>query len=243
MTYIPAEDYDKNIMNYVLLCILWVLWCFFHSFLLATGTKEWFKKRLKNKFIFYRTFYNTFSLVTVLPLLYWQNAIQGPVVIKLSPFLLLFKYVAIFLGMILIGGSFLTFDIWEFAGIRKILKRETKSDGRGMKEEKRETRDKDKKQKAGGRGMKTEQARVIKKHGFYGIVRHPMYLGAFIFCIASMTNAPFAKFLGMGILAVYIITGTVLEDRRLARELGDVYRNYQKEVPMILPKFTGKADW
>ena len=84
---------------------------------------------------------------------------------------------------------------------------------------------------------------LIKKHGFYGIVRHPMYLGGIIFFTASMTDAPLPPFLGYLILAIYMMIGTVREDRRLSRELGNVYRNYQKEVPMILPRIPGRKTW
>jgi protein-S-isoprenylcysteine O-methyltransferase Ste14 len=106
-------------------------------------------------------------------------------------------------SVIVIAGSFVSFDIWEFFGIRQTQKK--------------------------------EKGQVIQKHGFYGIVRHPMYLGAFVYFTASMTHAPLPQFLGYLILAIYVIIGTFREDRRLLRELGDVYREYQKEVPMILP--------
>lgn len=78
---------------------------------------------------------------------------------------------------------------------------------------------------------------VISKHGLYGIVRHPMYLGGFIYLTAAATDAPLAQFLGYFILAVYMLIGTVREDKRLANELGKIYRDYQKEVPMFLPRF------
>jgi protein-S-isoprenylcysteine O-methyltransferase Ste14 len=81
---------------------------------------------------------------------------------------------------------------------------------------------------------------VISRHGFYGVVRHPMYLAGFIFFTALMMNATLAQFLGYLILAVYMIIGTFREDKRLAIELGAVYRNYQKEVPMFLPGISGK---
>jgi len=38
-----------------------------------------------------------------------------------------------------------------------------------------------------------------------------------------------------------MIIGTIREDRRLANELGEEYKNYQKEVPMFLPRFSRKS--
>lgn len=164
------------------------------------------------KFTFFRIFYNLFSLLTVLPLLYWQGTIPGPVVINLSPFLMIFKYAALVLSAIVIAGSFFSFDMWEFAGFRQIYEK----------------------------NKQTKKGVVIEKHGFYRVVRHPMYLGGFIFLIALMMHAPLSQFIGYGILSAYMIIGTFREDRRLARELGDMYRHYQKEVPMFFPKLSGK---
>lgn len=195
-------------MKYFFLCALWVLWCFLHSFFTSAKTTAWFKNFTGDKFAFYRIFYNVFSLITVLPLFYWQMKISGPVVIKLSPVLLLFKYIVLILSAVIIAGAFFTFNVLEFIGIRRIRNRK----------------------------QKTEKIPVIFKRGFYGIVRHPMYFGSFLFFTALMMHAPLAQFLGYGILAVYMIIGTIREDRRLADELGEEYRNYQKEVPMFLPK-------
>jgi protein-S-isoprenylcysteine O-methyltransferase Ste14 len=181
-----------------------------HSYLVTTGTTMWIKKRFEKKFPFYRIFYNLFSFFTVLPLLYWQHALPGPIIIPLSPYLIFFKYIALIMSVIIVAGSFATFDIREFTGIRQ----------------------------AKSKHQKKEIGPVIKNHGFYGIVRHPMYLGGIIFFMASMTHAPLPQFAGYLILAAYMIIGTVREDRRLARELGSVYSNYQKEVPMLLPGIT-----
>lgn len=197
-------------MKYLILCSLWIVWCFLHSFLITTKTTTWLKNRLGDKFAFCRIFYNLFSAATVLSLLYWQYTIQGHIVIKLSPLLLIFKYAALSLSAIIIVGSFVTFDVLEFAGIRQIIKK------------------------------RLTEKQVIKKHGFYGVVRHPIYFGGFIFFTASMTHAPLAQFIGYFILSVYMLVGTFLEDRRLANELGEIYRSYQKEVPMLVPGIGGK---
>ncbi len=194
-------------MIYFLLCTLWILWCFLHSYLVATKTTMRFRKRLGESFAFYRIFYNLFSLITVLPLLYWQGIIPGSIVIHISPSLMIFKYIAMVFGVIVIAGSFASFDVREFIGTRQ----------------------------AGSGDHNDEKETVINKHGLYGIVRHPMYFGGILYFVASLIAAPLAQFLGYLILAIYMIIGTVREDRRLARELGDGYRDYQNEVPMILP--------
>jgi protein-S-isoprenylcysteine O-methyltransferase Ste14 len=199
-------------MKYLLLCALWILWCFLHSFFTSTGTTTWFKEKLRKKFIYYRICYNLFSLVTVIPLLYWQGNISGPVIIPLSPILKIIKFFAIVSSIIIMAGSFFSFDIGEFLGIRQLKKGVDRS----------------------GKSI------VISMHGFYGVVRHPMYFAGVIFFVALMTDSQLAQFLCYLILAVYMVIGSIREDRRLARELGDVYRAYQKKVPIFLPKLKYK---
>ncbi|MBI4825190.1 MAG: isoprenylcysteine carboxylmethyltransferase family protein [Nitrospirae bacterium] len=194
-------------MKYLLLSVLWITWCFLHSFFTATKTAAWFRFRLEKRFIYYRICYNLFSLFTVIPLLYWQGNIPGPVIIPLSPLLRAVKFVTIISAIIIMSGSFFSFDAGEFLGIKQLT---DKKEAKGI---------------------------VISRHGFYSIVRHPMYLAGVIFFLALMTDAVLAQFIGYFILAFYMIIGTIHEDRRLADELGDAYKEYQKEVPMLLPRF------
>ncbi len=198
-------------MEYVLLCTLWIAWCFLHSFFTTSRTTTWFKNHSGKRFNFYRLTYNLFSLLTVLPLLYWQGNIAGPVVIPLSPLLSYFKIIAIIPTIAVMAADFFSFDAREFMGLKQITGR-----------------------------AKANTVSVITKRGLYGLVRHPIYLGGCIFFLILTTDASLAQFLGYLILALYMVIGTFREDRRLANELGDVYKKYQKEVPMFLPKLRRK---
>ena len=201
-------------MKYFLIVLLWILWCFLHSFFTATRITAWFKNRLKDKFAFYRIFYNLLSLITVLPLLYWQRTIPGPVVIKLSPFLLIFKYIALALSAIIISGSFFSFDIKEFLGIRQITLRRQKTQGQPH----------------------------ISKHGFYGIVRHPMYLGYWLVLLGVLltyrTWTPLAL-LAMTVPSFY--RRAQREEVSLDETFGTEWQTYVASVPMFLPRLKTKT--
>ena len=41
-------------------------------------------------------------------------------------------------------------------------------------------------------------------------------------------------------LTLYIVVGAVFEERKLVREFGDVYVEYQRRVPMLVPFLNGK---
>jgi len=38
-----------------------------------------------------------------------------------------------------------------------------------------------------------------------------------------------------GALSVYLYVGTFFEERRLVHEFGDAYREYQRQVPRLIP--------
>jgi protein-S-isoprenylcysteine O-methyltransferase Ste14 len=44
-----------------------------------------------------------------------------------------------------------------------------------------------------------------------------------------------AALVSNGVLTVYIVIGTLLEERKLVHEFGDAYRGYQGRVSMFIP--------
>lgn len=70
--------------------------------------------------------------------------------------------------------------------------------------------------------------------GAYALVRHPMHAGGIAFLACAPTQT-----LGGLVFAVfgcaYMIAGTLLEERRLSRELGPAWTAYAAKVPMFLP--------
>jgi protein-S-isoprenylcysteine O-methyltransferase Ste14 len=70
--------------------------------------------------------------------------------------------------------------------------------------------------------------------GPYRWVRHPLYL----FCLLLIWSCPdlTADRLLFNVLwTVWIVVGTVLEERDLVADFGDEYRNYQRSVPVLIP--------
>jgi methanethiol S-methyltransferase len=77
----------------------------------------------------------------------------------------------------------------------------------------------------------------IKKNGLLGIIRHPMYLCLIIY-LWCQTFRLIDIILNL-VLTVYVIIGTILEEKKLVLEFGDYYVKYQQEIPMLIP-FTKK---
>jgi methanethiol S-methyltransferase len=74
--------------------------------------------------------------------------------------------------------------------------------------------------------------------GIHKYVRHPLYSGTFVFIWGLWLLIPSAA-LGISnfIITVYTLIGIRFEEKKLELEFGEAYRTYQKEVPMIIPRF------
>ncbi|MGB5408566.1 MAG: hypothetical protein WBN08_17650 [Thiogranum sp.] len=70
--------------------------------------------------------------------------------------------------------------------------------------------------------------------GPYRWVRHPLYLTTLLM-IWSYPDLTADRLLFNVLFTGWVIVGTVLEERDLVADYGEVYRNYQRAVPMLVP--------
>ena len=91
--------------------------------------------------------------------------------------------------------------------------------------------------------LKEDQTeRKLLNEGIYAKVRHPRYVSV---TFGALAMALFANYLAVWImvpalmLSLYLIA--VLEERELVRSLGTVYEEYQRQVPMFIPRFGRRA--
>jgi protein-S-isoprenylcysteine O-methyltransferase Ste14 len=69
---------------------------------------------------------------------------------------------------------------------------------------------------------------------FYKLVRHPIYFGFIVAFWATPTMTVGHLVFALGMTA-YILFAVRLEERDLVQSLGDAYRQYQREVSMLVP--------
>ena len=78
----------------------------------------------------------------------------------------------------------------------------------------------------------------LLKDGIYRVVRHPRYLSAGLAVIAV---ALFVDYVGLYVLILLLFPlgylMLVFEERDLIDRFGEEYRQYQREVPRILPRW------
>jgi len=71
--------------------------------------------------------------------------------------------------------------------------------------------------------------------GCYAVVRHPLYLLGILFLLLNPVIT--TRWLVLTLFSIpYFIFGALLEERRMIRLFGDTYRQYQRDVPFLLPR-------
>lgn len=70
--------------------------------------------------------------------------------------------------------------------------------------------------------------------GLYRYIRHPLYTAGlvFIWLMPWMTWNLLALNIG---ITIYILIGAILEERKLLKEYGEIYSEYRKKTPMLVP--------
>jgi protein-S-isoprenylcysteine O-methyltransferase Ste14 len=84
------------------------------------------------------------------------------------------------------------------------------------------------------RGRKARPMLFVVK-GPYRWVRHPLYL-SMMMMIWSCPDLTADRLLFNGLWTVWMVVGSILEERDLVSEFGDVYREYQRRVPLLIPR-------
>ena len=91
-------------------------------------------------------------------------------------------------------------------------------------------------------GLRAEQHNppgdTLLADGLNGYIRHPLYLGTFIFIWSLWVLYPrLSLLISNGIITVYTILGVRMEEKKLVVKFGEAYISYQKKVPMFIPRF------
>jgi len=77
----------------------------------------------------------------------------------------------------------------------------------------------------------------LKKEGILAHIRHPLYLGLILMFSGYFFFSPtLTNLVAWACTMLYLPFGIASEEKKLVREFGEAYTNYQKEVPMLIPK-------
>jgi len=94
-------------------------------------------------------------------------------------------------------------------------------------------------------GVKETSLRVAETHrsekivtkGVYSIVRHPQYLGGLLAHVGiSFLFSAWYSLLSTSLMIALVYCISKKEEKELINEFGQEYEDYQKKVPMLIPK-------
>ncbi|MCX6281463.1 MAG: NnrU family protein [Bacteroidetes bacterium] len=194
-------------MRFLILIALWTAYCFIHSFLITPVFTDFVKKNTGTTYRFYRLFYNLFSILILLPVVIYSYSIREMPFFTWQGYLLAVRYLLLIGGLWIFFAGSRHYSMRTFLGINQI--------------------------KAGVNHGLINDTGKIEKGGIMGIVRHPFYSGSFLLIWAG--NLDSTRLIINIILSLYLVIGTMLEEKKLLSEFGNVYRDYQEEVSMLFP--------
>jgi methanethiol S-methyltransferase len=164
------------------------------------------KRRLGDSFRLYRLFFNGVALVTLVPVLWYSRTLRQEPFFRWEGLLLGVRYALLGGGALLFVAGGRHYSLGQFLGISQL---------RGPS--------------AGG----LASGGGIDSSGVLGFVRHPWYTAVVLLLWAHDLDV--ASVVANGVLTVYIVVGTLLEERKLVHEFGDTYTRYQERVSPFVP--------
>jgi methanethiol S-methyltransferase len=194
-------------MKYFYLSLLWALFCVIHSGMISLTVTEFLKRKLGSYYRFYRLFYNFTSFVILIPIVIYTNSTKEELFFIWQGYLLPVKYFLIALGSLLFILGSMHYSLSSFFGIAQIREQTNHN-------------------------LMNETGK-LDSSGILGVIRHPYYLG--LFPLIWSSNLDVTTLIINIILSIYLIIGTLLEERKLVQEFGNEYIQYQNKVSMLIP--------
>ena len=194
-------------MNIFMLAVLWIIWCALHSSMISVTATGYLKRWLGTRFRIYRLIFNLVALVSVIPVMVYEQWLRGPILFRWEGFLILFQVILLISALLLFLAGARHYDLLQFSGLRQI--------------------------KTGSSHNTLTETGELDTTGILDITRHPWYLGGIL--IIWTRDIDISALVTNIILTLYFIVGTVLEERKLLIEYVDDYRRYQEKVSMLIP--------
>ena len=198
------------VLDVIIIVILFALFGYVHSLLASIKIKFWFKKNFGDLIAFYRLLYNLFTLLS-LYLIYELSPKPYFIIYDLHNPYDLIVLIPQFLSL---AGAIWTFKyicFKEFLGLDQIKRYF----------EKRYT-------------TELDEEFTLLIEGPYRYSRHPVYFFSIVFLLFRPVMDLFYLTFFICIVAYFYI-GSYYEEKKLVRQFGQVYENYQKKVPRIFP--------
>ncbi|QTA82042.1 NnrU domain-containing protein [Desulfonema limicola] len=195
------------LIKYLFLILLWILWCFFHSIMISKSLTDYLKNRFEKLFIFYRLFFNLTAIITIIPVLIYTYSIKTSPIFTWDGYLRIIQILMLLTAVYLCFAGAKQYNLSQVMGLAQIREKSSTS--------------------------LISQDNKINIAGIHRIIRHPWYSAVFLLIWAQ--NMDISGLIVNIILTIYLVTGTVLEEKKLVQSIGRDYQEYQKKADMFFP--------
>jgi protein-S-isoprenylcysteine O-methyltransferase Ste14 len=197
----------SNYTDHITLALLVIGWCVLHSALISITVTEYLERHLGTHYRFYRLLFNLFAIASLAVVILYQWSIRTTPVFDWAGYLRGVQVVLILLGLLLFVLGARKYDARRFLGLAQI------KDGVSTKA--------------------MTQTGDLDTSGISSVIRHPWYLALLLLIWARPLDL--SVIVLNAVFSVYIVIGARLEERKLVREFGGIYLDYQQRVSMLLP--------
>lgn len=193
-------------LHLTLLALLWLGYFAIHSLLASLTLKQWLASSLPGILPWYRILYNILAVVLVVPPLLALWWLHSEPLWRWQGAWAWVAYLLMLMACLGFVWSLRYYDSREFLGLRQLQRQQ-----QGTADQ--------------------EQLHISPLHRF---VRHPWYsLGLVLVWTQDMDPA---RLVSAVCISLYLIYGSVLEERKLLVFHGERYRDYRKRVPGLVPR-------
>lgn len=197
----------ENLSPYLTLALFWIVYCGLHSLLAANHVKDFLKARMGRAASYYRLLFTIISVAALLPVLFYNALISQHLLLPAA-----WKDILTVIGLIMATYGILI--------IRLAFRQYSLKDFMGFRQI-----------------NEGEQEEIFSREGILAVVRHPLYTGTLLLLVGFWIFSPtVANLVTVTMLILYILVGVQLEERKLVAQYGEAYRQYQREVPMLIPR-------
>lgn len=192
-------------LTLVILAATWLVYFALHSLCASLGLKQWVAERHPRFMPAYRMAYNALAVALLIPPLSLTISYSGPWLWRWQGTGLWIANGLALLAIIGVFWSLRYYDGQEFLGLRQWRLRQESP-------------------------LDQERFHVSPLHRY---VRHPWYFLALLILWTRDMNA--AWLITVSLATLYFIVGSRLEEAKLIRYHGDVYKTYRRMVPGLIP--------
>ena len=196
-------------LEIIIYALLWISFGFVHSLLARAPVKRLLQPLFGRA---YRISYNLFSALHIGLVIIGGQVVLGAnsANYEIGNELTFLAMAAQLTGVVVIIFSLRQYDLGLFSGTTQLFR----SDSNSVEEE------------------------PLHLSGMHRYVRHPLYLGAYLYLLGGAVSEFGLQTALWGCL--YLFIGTWFEERSLIAQYGRAYAEYKEKVPAILP-FKGRA--